>query len=256
MHELAVTQSLLKLVLEHAERAEARRITRINLVIGELSGVVDDCVQFYFDFVSKGTIAESAVLSFERVISRWRCRACGEEFVLQGEGWTCPACGTVGGEVIAGRELYVDSIEIEPQEDGEARGTPREKKKEANMPKILVVDDDPDFVLICRNILETEGYQVLEAASGRRALAMMRQDRPDLVLLDVMMTTILEGVDVCREMQSEPRLKNVPVVMISSIATSEYAAEFPDDEPITIDAWISKPIQPDVLLKTVKRFVG
>lgn len=123
------------------------------------------------------------------------------------------------------------------------------------MPKILVVDDDPDFLLICRNILQTEGYQVLEAVNGARALGMMRQDRPDLLLLDVMMSTTLEGLDVCREMRSDPSLKDVPIVMISSIATSEHAAVFPDDEPIPIDAWISKPIQPDVLLKTVKRFV-
>ena len=124
------------------------------------------------------------------------------------------------------------------------------------MPKILVVDDDPDFVLICRTVLEAEGYQVLEAANGSQGLEVMRQDRPDLMLLDVMMSTTLEGVDVCREIKSDPSLEDVPIVMISSIATSEYAGEFPDDEPIPIDAWISKPIQPAVLLKTIERFVG
>jgi CheY-like chemotaxis protein len=124
------------------------------------------------------------------------------------------------------------------------------------MPTILVVDDDPDFVLICRTVLEAEGYQVWEAANGRQALEKMRQDRPDLVLLDVMMSTTLEGVDVSKEMKSAPDLEGIPVVMISSIGTSEYAAEFPDEERIPIDAWISKPIQPAVLLKTVKRFIN
>ena len=124
------------------------------------------------------------------------------------------------------------------------------------MAKILIVDDDPDFVLICRAILESEGYEVLDAASGSKALAMMRQDRPALVLLDVMMSTTLEGVDVSREIESDPNLKDVPVVMISSIATSEHAGVFPDDERIPIAAWISKPIQPAVLLRTVRRFVG
>jgi CheY-like chemotaxis protein len=123
------------------------------------------------------------------------------------------------------------------------------------MAKILVVDDDPDFVLINRAILESEGYEVLEAANGSEALEVMRRDRPDLVLLDVMMSTTLEGVDVSKEIESDPDLKDVPVVMISSIATSEYAAEFPDDERVPIAAWISKPIQPAVLLKTVRRFV-
>lgn len=123
------------------------------------------------------------------------------------------------------------------------------------MSKVLVVDDDPDFVLINRTILEAEGYEVLEAANGSEALEIMRRDRPDLVLLDVMMSTTLEGVDVSREVESDPDLKNVPIVMVSSIATSEYAAEFPDDEHIPIAAWISKPIQPAVLLRTVQRFV-
>ncbi|MBU0704845.1 MAG: response regulator [Chloroflexi bacterium] len=123
------------------------------------------------------------------------------------------------------------------------------------MAKILVVDDDPDFVLINRTILEAEGYEVLEAANGNEALEIMRRDRPDLILLDVMMSTTLEGVDVSREVKSDPDLKNVPIVMVSSIATSEYAAEFPDDEHIPIAAWISKPIQPAVLLRTVQRFV-
>jgi CheY-like chemotaxis protein len=124
------------------------------------------------------------------------------------------------------------------------------------MTKILVVDDDPDFTLVCRSILESEGYQVLEATNGNEALEMMRQDRPDLILLDVMMSTTLEGVDVSKEIESDPNLKDVPVIMISSIATSEYASAFPDDEHIPIDSWISKPIQPAVLLKTVKRFLG
>jgi CheY-like chemotaxis protein len=124
------------------------------------------------------------------------------------------------------------------------------------MTKILVVDDDPDFVKVSRTILETAGYQVLAAANGDQALEMMRQEKPDLMLLDVMMSTTLEGVNVCREVRADPDLADVPIVMISSIATSEYAADFPDDEHIPIDAWISKPIQPAVLLRTIRRFVG
>ena len=113
MHELAVTQSVLDLALKYAERAGARRITRINLVVGELSGIVDDCIQFYFDFVSKDTLAEGAQLAFERLPACLRCRACGHEFALQDGNWACPVCQALGGEIIAGRELYMDSIEVE-----------------------------------------------------------------------------------------------------------------------------------------------
>jgi CheY-like chemotaxis protein len=124
------------------------------------------------------------------------------------------------------------------------------------MVKILVVDDDPDFVLVSRTILEGAGYEVLEAANGRIALETMRLEKPDLVLLDVMMSTTLEGVDVSKEMELDPELSDVPIVMVSSIATTEYASDFPDDEPIPIEAWISKPIQPAVLLRIVETFVG
>lgn len=113
MHELAVTQNVLQIALEHAGRAGAKRVQRINLVIGALSGIVDDSIQFYFDFVSQGTPAEGAQLSFERVPARFRCRACGQEFEFQDDNWACPACQALGGEIIAGREFYMDSIEVE-----------------------------------------------------------------------------------------------------------------------------------------------
>ena len=73
------------------------------------------------------------------------------------------------------------------------------------MSKVLIVDDDPDFVTICRTVLVAEGYEVLEAANGQEALEVLRQDKPDLVLLDVMMSTTLEGVDVSREAAARSR---------------------------------------------------
>jgi hydrogenase nickel incorporation protein HypA/HybF len=113
MHELAITQSMLDLALEHAERAGARRITRINLIVGELSGIVDESVQFYFDLIGKGTMAEGAQLAFERLPARFRCRSCGHEFPLQDSNWACPVCQALGGELITGREFYMESIEVE-----------------------------------------------------------------------------------------------------------------------------------------------
>jgi CheY-like chemotaxis protein len=123
------------------------------------------------------------------------------------------------------------------------------------MAKILIVDDDPDFQRINRKILEREGHEVTTAANGDEALELLRDYKPDLMLLDVMMSWTLEGIDVCRTIRSEPELEHMPIIMISSIATSEYAAEFPDDESIPIDGWISKPIQPTVLVRAVNRFL-
>ncbi len=113
MHELSVTQNLLAVVLEHATRAGAQRVTRIDLRIGALTGIVDDSIQFYFDFTSRGTLAEGAQLAFTHVAARFRCRQCGVEFEPEERDWLCPGCGATGGDVVAGREFTVDSIEVE-----------------------------------------------------------------------------------------------------------------------------------------------
>ncbi len=114
MHELSITQSILDIVLRHAQRADAGRIVAINLVIGELTGFVDDSIQFYFDFLSKDTMAQDARLNFQRIAPLARCHACGAEYTPPDSRlWTCPECEALGGEVIAGREFSVASIEIE-----------------------------------------------------------------------------------------------------------------------------------------------
>jgi hydrogenase nickel incorporation protein HypA/HybF len=113
MHELSVTQHLLAIVLEHAEKAGARRVVRVNLRIGALAGIVDESVQFYFDFVSRDTPAAGAELSFARVPARFQCRECGAEFEPEERDWLCPGCGATGGRLIAGREMAVESIEVE-----------------------------------------------------------------------------------------------------------------------------------------------
>jgi hydrogenase nickel incorporation protein HypA/HybF len=113
MHELAVTEEILRVAIEHAERAHASRIIDIHLVIGDLSTIVDDSVQFYFDFLSPDTIAAGAKLHFTRVPARLRCRQCAHEFEPKAMDWHCPQCNTLGGEVTAGKEFYVDSLEVE-----------------------------------------------------------------------------------------------------------------------------------------------
>ena len=113
MHEYSITESMLSLAVAKAGEAEASRISRINLVIGELSGVVDECVQFYFDFLSKDTIAAGAGLSFERRPTKLRCRHCEAVFLPGSNGWACPDCRAVQVEIVSGRECYMESIEVE-----------------------------------------------------------------------------------------------------------------------------------------------
>jgi formate transporter len=122
--------------------------------------------------------------------------------------------------------------------------------------KVLLVDDDPDYVLATRMILAEQGYEVASAASADEALKTMQETRPDLVLLDVMMATPLEGVSLAKTMAGDAKLASIPIIMISSIGNSEYAKLLPDDVHIPVDAWISKPLDPDHLLRTVKRFLA
>jgi hydrogenase nickel incorporation protein HypA/HybF len=113
MHELGVTQNILQISLEHAKKAGANRIRSIHLVIGALAGIVDESVQFYFDFVSRETMAEGAKLVFRKVPASFRCGSCGKEFEFRGENWTCPACQSPGPEILTGREFFMESIEVE-----------------------------------------------------------------------------------------------------------------------------------------------
>jgi hydrogenase nickel incorporation protein HypA/HybF len=114
MHELSITQSILDIVLNQAKAAQAKKVTRINLVIGELSGVVSDCVQFYFDFLKKGNVAEEATLDFKLVPIELRCRDCQTTFRPNDSAWICPNCQGKGLDVIGGQESYIESIEVEP----------------------------------------------------------------------------------------------------------------------------------------------
>jgi hydrogenase nickel incorporation protein HypA/HybF len=113
MHELSITQSMLDLVLRQAEEAGADKVERINLVLGEMTGVVGRCVQFYFDFLSKGTPVEGAELNFKEIPTMARCNNCSKEFKLGEFDWTCPHCQSNNIEITGGKELYVESIEVE-----------------------------------------------------------------------------------------------------------------------------------------------
>jgi CheY-like chemotaxis protein len=119
------------------------------------------------------------------------------------------------------------------------------------MAKVLVVDDDPDFVKVTTRVLEKAGHEVVSAANGAKALQAMRQDAPDVVLLDIMMSYILDGLDVSREMAEDPALKDVPVIMVTSLTGVKGSGMFPTDEYVPVDEWLSKPVDPDTLLGRV-----
>jgi len=113
MHELPVTQSLLKIALDHAEKADAKRITDLHIVVGELSSMVDDSIQFYWEIIAKDTIAEQAKLHFRRVPAELQCMTCFTKYSPKSGELICPQCGGVGAKIIAGEEFSLEAIDVE-----------------------------------------------------------------------------------------------------------------------------------------------
>jgi hydrogenase nickel incorporation protein HypA/HybF len=113
MHEYAVTQSIIRIAVTEAERVGAKKVTAINLVIGDLSTVVDDSVRLYFSIIAAGTSAEGAELNFRRIRAEFFCKHCEKSFVKPAHGFDCPICGNYGTPTDVGKEFYVESIEVD-----------------------------------------------------------------------------------------------------------------------------------------------
>jgi len=121
---------------------------------------------------------------------------------------------------------------------------------------VLIVDDDPDFSEVVRTALQEDGFQVLCAADGEQGLALMREHKPDLVFLDIIMVLPTEGVYVSDVMWEDPELRDIPVVMVSSIVDSPYAEQFPQDRYLHTNLFLSKPVSIAKLLELANRYAG
>ena len=113
MHEQSIVESILSMALKNAEQTNARKILSINLVVGDYTGVVDDAVSFYFGFLSKSTIAAGAKINYMHVQGQLRCRDCDLFFPMQKRDYQCPECKGKRMEIVGGRELYIETMEVE-----------------------------------------------------------------------------------------------------------------------------------------------
>lgn len=113
MHELPATRGMLDVALDAAREAGATRIREIHLVVGELTSMVDDSVQFYFDIIARGTMAEGARLVFRREAALLACDACGhEEEVVPPLRPACPRCESLRLRVTGGQAFRVESLDV------------------------------------------------------------------------------------------------------------------------------------------------
>jgi len=129
--------------------------------------------------------------------------------------------------------------------------------------RILIVEDDQDFVEAMRLPLEANGYEVLHAASGKEALERVRGLMPDLIILDVMMESDTEGFQVAYQLRNpDPRSEyaacsKVPILMITAIGAEKRMQFSPeiDREFLPVDGFLEKPVQPGELLRNVEQFL-
>jgi hydrogenase nickel incorporation protein HypA/HybF len=113
MHKQSIVESLLTLALKNAEKAVAHKIISVDLVVGDYTGVVEDAVSFYFGFLSKDTIAAGAKINYRHVPGQLRCRDRDLLFALQKHDYHCPKCEGRRMEIVGGRELYIENMEVE-----------------------------------------------------------------------------------------------------------------------------------------------
>jgi hydrogenase nickel incorporation protein HypA/HybF len=117
MHEMGIVSGILESATDAAAKAGAERITEIKVTVGELTEIVDFALQFAFEALAPGTLAEGAVLSINRVGARSKCAECGTEFDHGRFEIICPNCNALFCELLQGRELTIDSIEIDAPDD-------------------------------------------------------------------------------------------------------------------------------------------
>lgn len=113
MHELAITQNIIEISSEEAEKHNAQKVKEIRIRVGELSGLIPDCIQYYFDIASKGTRVEGAKLIIDKVSIAIRCNECGFEEELAAKSYTCSNCGSYNIKITRGKEFLIDSLEVE-----------------------------------------------------------------------------------------------------------------------------------------------
>ena len=113
MHEMTVAHGLLKILEERAAAHGIARVVRVRLKIGRLRGVEIRQLRAAFEVLAEGSIAEGAPLDVEEVAAEARCRACGTEWRLKGYRFECPTCRSADGEILAGRELHIESFDGE-----------------------------------------------------------------------------------------------------------------------------------------------
>jgi len=113
MHEMAIAEGILDIALDYAARNDAKCVGKISLLLGEMAGVETDALEFCFESLVRGTIAEGAELALHRIPLMGRCHSCGAETHIEHYNFLCPTCKTGQLDIISGREMQVEYLEVD-----------------------------------------------------------------------------------------------------------------------------------------------
>ena len=125
--------------------------------------------------------------------------------------------------------------------------------------KILIVDDDPDLTKALQVTLESENYTVVTAADRAEGMEKIRTDKPDLVLLDVMMSTWSDGFEMSRELKKDPQFKDTPILILTAVQNRsgiDFKSTAGDPTWCPVDGFLDKPVKPDILLAEIKKLLS
>jgi DNA-binding response OmpR family regulator len=125
--------------------------------------------------------------------------------------------------------------------------------------KILIVDDDPDLTKALKATLESKNYIVITASNGSEGMDKINTDKPDLLILDVMMATSQDGFEMARELKKDPQFKKMPILMLTAIKGRtgiDFKSSAGDPNWLPVDSFLDKPVEPQVLLAEIKRLLS
>ena len=120
--------------------------------------------------------------------------------------------------------------------------------------RILIIDDDPDITEAMTVVLENKGYAVASAADGSAGMEQVQAQRPDLIILDVMMRTSQEGFELSRQLKGSAEYKDIPILMLTAVKDKtglDFKSTAGDESWLPVEAFLDKPVKPDVLLEKV-----
>lgn len=125
--------------------------------------------------------------------------------------------------------------------------------------KILIVDDDLDLTKALQTILESQQYTVVTAVDGKEGMEKIKTDEPDLVILDVMMSTWQDGFEMSRELKKDPKLKDIPILMLTALKDRtgiDFKSTAGDPTWLPVDGFLDKPVEPQTLLAEVEKLLS